>query len=127
MAITPRDLGNLCKLQLRNSLFRNLAVKQMPLPDKLKIPLGKVLHLISASQTLYSLELTKLYFITRLPSQEFDEAILKRNMMVCYACSAFITARGLISATLSSANAGPSGLLRPCSQFCKVSILTPII
>jgi len=40
---------------------------------------------------------------------------------------ALTTTFGFSSKTRSSAIAGPLGVLRPCSQFCTVSTLTPII
>jgi hypothetical protein len=47
-------------------------------------------------------------------------------MVRCYP-SASTMALGFSAATISSARAGPSGLRRPCSQFCRVATLTPII
>jgi len=44
-----------------------------------------------------------------------------------YAPSASATAFGLCAAISSRARAGPSGTRRPCSQFCNVATLTPII
>ena len=43
------------------------------------------------------------------------------------ASSAAETAVGFSAATFSKARAGPSGRRRPCSQFCKVETLTPIM
>ena len=37
------------------------------------------------------------------------------------------TASGFTAATRSRARTGPSGRPRPCSQFCKVEMLTPIM
>ena len=42
-------------------------------------------------------------------------------------CSASMTAFGLRAATRSNANAGPSGVRRPCSQLRSVATLTPIM
>ena len=44
-----------------------------------------------------------------------------------YASRAADTASGLSAATLSKARAEPCGLRRPCSQFCNVATLTPIM
>jgi hypothetical protein len=44
-----------------------------------------------------------------------------------FPCSASATALGFCAATRRSASAGPSGVRRPCSQFCSVATLTPII
>ena len=38
-----------------------------------------------------------------------------------------VTASGFSEAILSRVRAGPSGWRRPCSQFCNVEMLTPII
>ena len=56
-------------------------------------------------------------------------SILKQPVVegVHYAPKASATALGLSAATLSRARAGPSGIRRPCSQFCSVARLTPII
>jgi hypothetical protein len=43
------------------------------------------------------------------------------------ACNASRTALGFLAAIRSNALAGPSGCLLPCSQFCRVRTLTPII
>jgi hypothetical protein len=37
------------------------------------------------------------------------------------------TAFGFLAATRNNANAGPSGVRRPCSQFRNVATLTPIM
>jgi len=46
---------------------------------------------------------------------------------VDYARNAAATNFGLLAATSSNAMAGPSGVLRPCSQLRRVATLTPII
>jgi len=50
-----------------------------------------------------------------------------RHRAAHYALKASATAFGFLAATLSKARAGPSGVLRPCSQFFSVATLTPII
>ena len=54
-----------------------------------------------------------------------EEAL--RHRAAHYALKASATALGFSAATFSKARAGPSGVLRPCSQFFSVATLTPII